>query len=97
MKKSSKSGKARYPKIFVVIGKMKNEDSRGIRRLYRGRNFVPKFQYILLWRKHLKRRRKKGISALAIALKRPSAPKGVLGAQKATKSAQAHVVGCLAL
>jgi hypothetical protein len=24
-------GKARHPKIYVVIGKMKNEDSRGLR------------------------------------------------------------------
>jgi hypothetical protein len=27
MKKSSKSGKARHPKIYVVFEKMKNEDS----------------------------------------------------------------------
>jgi len=41
----------RHPKIYMGLGKMKNEDSRGIRRLYRGRNYVPKFQDILLCRK----------------------------------------------
>jgi len=40
--------KARHLKIYVVLGKMKNEDSRGLRRLYIGRNSVPKFQDILL-------------------------------------------------
>jgi len=48
MKQSSKSGKARHPKIYVVLGKIKNEDLRGLIRLYRGRNFVPKFQNIFL-------------------------------------------------
>jgi len=48
MKKSSKSVKARHLKIYVVLGKMKNEDSRGLRRLYRGRNCAPKFQDTLL-------------------------------------------------
>ncbi|KEH33732.1 transmembrane protein, putative [Medicago truncatula] len=38
---------ARHPKIYVVLGKKKNEDSRALRRLYRGRNSVPKFQDIL--------------------------------------------------
>jgi len=42
-----KSGKARHPKIDVVLGRMKNEDLRGLRRLYRARNFVPKFEDIL--------------------------------------------------
>jgi len=37
---------------------MKNEDSRGFRKLYRGRNFVLRFQGILHWKKHLNRRRK---------------------------------------
>jgi len=41
------------------VGKMKNEDSRGLKKLYRGRNYVPKFQNILRWSKHLKRRRNK--------------------------------------
>jgi len=36
---------------------MKNEDSRGLRRLYKGMNYVPKFQDILHRSKHLKRRR----------------------------------------
>jgi len=35
---------------------MNNEDSRGLIRLYRGRNYVPKFQDVLHWRKHLNRR-----------------------------------------
>jgi len=41
----------------VVLGKMKNEDSRGLRRLYKGRNYVPKFQGNFHRSKHLKRRR----------------------------------------
>jgi len=51
-------GKARHPKIYVVLGKMKIQDSRGLRRHYRGRNYVLKFQDILLWRKHQNGRRK---------------------------------------
>jgi len=47
MKKSSKLSKERHPKIYVDLGKMKNEDSRSLKRLYGGRNFVPKFQDIL--------------------------------------------------
>jgi len=35
--------KARHLKICEVLGKMKNEDSRGLKRRYRGRNFVLKF------------------------------------------------------
>ncbi|RHN41053.1 hypothetical protein MtrunA17_Chr8g0361881 [Medicago truncatula] len=50
-------GKARRPKIYVVLAKMKNEDSRVLRRHYKGRNFVPKFQDILHIRKHPKRQR----------------------------------------
>ena len=42
-----KSGKARHPKIYVVLGKTKIEDSRGIIRCYKGRNSVPKFLDIL--------------------------------------------------
>jgi len=37
---------------------MKNEDSRRFIRLYKGRNYVLKFQDILHWSKHLKRQRK---------------------------------------
>jgi len=40
-------GKARHRGIYVVLGKTKNEGSRGLKRLYKGRNFVPKFQDIL--------------------------------------------------
>jgi len=36
-------GKTRHPKICEVLGKMKNEDSRGLIRLYKGRNYGPKF------------------------------------------------------
>ena len=50
-------GKARHPKIYVVLWKMKNEDSRGLKKNYKRKNFVPKFQDILHISKHLKRRR----------------------------------------
>jgi hypothetical protein len=52
-------GKARHPMICEVLGKMKNEYSRGLRRLYKGGNFVSKFQDILHRSKHIKRRRNK--------------------------------------
>jgi hypothetical protein len=48
MKKSRKSGKQDIRRFMWSFGKMKNEDSRGIKRLYNGRNSVPKFQDILL-------------------------------------------------
>jgi hypothetical protein len=41
-------GKARHPKIYLVLWRTKIEDSRGLIRLYKGRNYVPKFQDILL-------------------------------------------------
>jgi len=49
--------KARHPKIYVVLGKMNNEDSRGIKRLHKEMNYVPNFQDILHRSKHLKRQR----------------------------------------
>jgi len=49
--------KARHLKICEDLGKMKNEDSRGLKRRYKGMNFVPKFQDILYGSKHPKRRR----------------------------------------
>jgi len=51
-------GKARHPKIYVVLGKTKIEDSRGLRRRYKGKNSILKFQDILHWRKHQNGRRK---------------------------------------
>jgi len=42
----------------VLLGKMKKEDSRGLRRHYKGRNYVPKFQGNLHRSKHLKRQKK---------------------------------------
>jgi len=36
--------KTRHLKFCKVLGKMKNEGSRGLMRCYRGRNYVPKFQ-----------------------------------------------------
>ena len=53
-------GKARDPRICEDLGKMKNEDSRGLIRLYKGMYYVPKFQDILHRSKHLKIRRNKG-------------------------------------
>jgi len=52
-------GRARHMKICEDLGKMKNDDSRGLRRVYKGRNHVPKFQDILHISKHLKRQRNK--------------------------------------
>jgi len=49
--------KARHTKICEVLEKMKNEDSRGLGRLYKGRNFVLKFQDILHRSGHLKTQR----------------------------------------
>ncbi|AET02845.1 hypothetical protein MtrunA17_Chr8g0361871 [Medicago truncatula] len=42
---------------------MKNEDSRGLRRLHKARNYVPKFKDILHRSKHLKRQKKHVFSA----------------------------------
>jgi len=47
-------GKVRHPKICEVLGKMKNEDSKGPIRLYKWTSFVHKFQIILHRNKHLK-------------------------------------------
>jgi len=33
------------------LGKTKHEDSRGLKRLYKGRNYVPKFQDSLTMKK----------------------------------------------
>jgi len=44
-------------KTSLDIGKTMIEDSRGLRRLYKGRNFVPKSQDILYGSKHPKGRR----------------------------------------
>jgi len=37
-------GKQEHMKNWQDLGKTKNEDSRGLKRLYIGRNYVPKFQ-----------------------------------------------------
>jgi len=47
----------RHSKIFEDFGKTMNEDSRGLERHYKGRNYVPKSQDILYGRKHPKRQR----------------------------------------
>jgi len=44
-------------KICENFGKTKNEDSRGIKRLYNGRNSVPKFRGKLFEDEDLKRRK----------------------------------------
>ena len=46
-----------HPKICEDFGKIKNEDSRSLKRLYRGRNSVPKSRGKLFRGKHLKRRK----------------------------------------
>jgi hypothetical protein len=40
-KKSCKLANQEHPKICEDFGKIKNEDSIGLRRLYSGRNYVP--------------------------------------------------------
>jgi hypothetical protein len=40
-------GKARHLKIYVVLAKTKNEDSRGIGRFYKGRNYVVKGRFYI--------------------------------------------------
>jgi len=45
---------SRHLKIDEDFGKIKNEDSRGLKRLYIGRNFIPKSQDILYGSKHPK-------------------------------------------
>jgi len=54
MKKSCKSANQEYLKNFQDFGKTKNEDSRGLRRLYTGRNSVPKFRGMLFEDEDLK-------------------------------------------
>jgi len=56
-KKSCKSAKQEHPKISEELGKIKNENSRGLRRLYRGRNSVSRSQDNLYESKHPKRRK----------------------------------------
>jgi len=85
-KKSSKLGKVRHPKIYVILGKKKNEDSRGLIRLYRWRNYVPKLQDILHWRKHLKKRRKQAIQHQNLHWSAHAYRKGRLTPRSCTKS-----------
>ena len=49
--------KARHLNTCEDFGKIMNEDSRGLRRHYRGRNYVPMSQDILYGSKHPKGRR----------------------------------------
>jgi len=46
--------KARHLKTCEEFGKIKNEDLRGLRRHYRGRNSIPRSQDILYGSKHPK-------------------------------------------
>jgi len=57
MKKSCKSANQEYLKICEDFEKIKNEDSRGLMRLYSGSNFVPKFRGKLFEDEDLKRRK----------------------------------------
>jgi len=57
MKKSCKSAKQEHLKISKDFGKIKNEDSRCLIRLYGGINYVLGFQDILYRNKHLKWRK----------------------------------------
>jgi len=54
----------------VVLRKTKNEYSRGLKRLYKGRNFVPKFQETLHRSKQLKRRRNRRFSTPKVSHRR---------------------------
>jgi len=48
--------KTKTSEDYVVLGKTKNKDSRGLKRHYKGGNFVTKFQDNLHWSKHRERR-----------------------------------------
>jgi len=48
-------GKTKHLKTYEDFGKTMNEDSRGLGRHYKGRNYVPKSQDILYGNKHPKR------------------------------------------
>ena len=49
--------KQEHPKISEDLGKINNEDSEGLKKLYRGRNFVLMSQGILHGSKHPKGRK----------------------------------------
>jgi len=70
MKKLFKSEKQEHLKISENHGKINNEDSKGLRRLYKGRIYVPRSQNNLYGSKHPKQRQKeeKGPSAHSIRL-----------------------------
>jgi len=57
MKKSCKSENQEHSKICEDFGKTRNEDSRGLVRLYSGRNCVSRYRGKLFGGKHLKRRK----------------------------------------
>jgi hypothetical protein len=57
-------GNAKTSEDYVVLGKMKNEDSRGLRRFYEWRNSVPKFHDNLDRSKHLNMGRNMHFQAL---------------------------------
>jgi len=44
-------------RFVITLGRLKNKSSKGLRRRYKVRNFVPKFQDILYRSKHMKRQR----------------------------------------
>jgi len=47
-------GKSRTTKELWRFGKTKNEESRGLRRLINGRNYVPKVLRQIIWRRRPK-------------------------------------------
>jgi hypothetical protein len=62
-------------KIGEDLGKIKNEDSKGLVRLYRGRNFVPKSQDILYGSKHPKGRKNREIGLVHTHMRLRHAPR----------------------
>jgi len=55
MKKSCKSANQEHPKNCEDFGNTKNEYSKGLKRLYNGRNYVLRPRRKLFGKKHLKR------------------------------------------
>jgi len=53
-----KIGKTRHLKTCEDLGKIMNEDSRGLRRHYKGKNYVPMSKDILYESKHPRRQKK---------------------------------------
>jgi len=74
-------GKARHLKICEVFGKKKNEDSSGLRRRDRGRNYVhkPKIYYI---EANTQKGNEIGVFSTGLHTPTPNAQNGAHGANR---------------